>query len=90
VRVPEDEPLDSLVQARRRVAGEVLGAAARHSAIVDELTDLEELREQRPWKREETARYLALREERLAARRQHDAAVHRLRRLRQSGRPLLV
>ena len=85
-----DEPLDSLVEARRRVAAQVLGAAARHSAIVDELTDLEELREQRPWEREETARYLELREERLAARRQHDAAVHYLRRLRQGARGVRV
>jgi hypothetical protein len=83
--VQGDETLDSLVAARRRVASQVLGAAARHSAIVDELTDLEELRDQRPWEREETARYLELREERLAARKQHDAAVQCLRRLRHRG-----
>jgi hypothetical protein len=77
-----DEPLDSLVEARRRLAGQVLGAAARHSAIVDELADLEAIREERPWQREETARYLELREDRLAARHAHDAAVQRLRRLR--------
>jgi hypothetical protein len=88
--VPDDEPLDSLVEARRRTASQVLGAAARHSAIVDELSDLEEIREQRPWKREETARYLELREQRLEARRQHDAAVHRLRRLRQGTRGIRV
>jgi hypothetical protein len=88
--VPGDDLLDSLAEARRRVATQVLGAAARHSAIVDELTDLEELREQRPWQREETARYLELREQRLAARKQHDAAVHRLRRLRQGARTIRV
>jgi hypothetical protein len=85
-----DEPLDSLVEARRRLAGQVLAAAARHSAIVDELADLETIRDERPWKREETARYLELRELRLAARHQHDAAVHRLRRLRSGARPLRV
>ena len=77
-----DEPLDSLVEARHRLAGQVLSAAARHSAIVDQLADLEAIREERPWERAETARYLELREERLAARHAHDVAVQRLRRLR--------
>jgi hypothetical protein len=88
--MPRDEPLDSLVEARRRLAGQVLAAAARHSAIVDELADLEAVRDERPWEREETARYLELRELRLAARRQHDAAIHRLRRLRQGAGALRV
>ena len=44
-----DEPLDSLVEARRRLAGQVLSAAARHSAIVDQLADLEAIRDERPW-----------------------------------------
>jgi hypothetical protein len=85
--VQVDEPLDSLAEARRRLAGQVLSAAARHSAIVDQLADLEAIRDVRPWAREETARYLELREERLAARHQHDAAVQRLRRLRQGSNP---
>ena len=43
------EPIPALIQSRRRLASELLTAAARHSAIVDEIHDLELIREERTW-----------------------------------------
>lgn len=43
------EPIPALIQSRRRLASELLTAAARHSAVVDEIHDLDIVREQRPW-----------------------------------------
>ena len=39
------EPIPALIQSRRRLASELLTAAARHSAVVDEIHDLELLKE---------------------------------------------
>ena len=55
------EPIPALIQSRRRLASELLTAAARHSAVVDEIHDLELLKEQRPWTEHEAARYADLR-----------------------------
>jgi hypothetical protein len=75
------EPIPALIQSRRRLASELLTAAARHSAVVDEIHDLELLKERRPWTDQETARYAELREERGEARRRHDLAARDLKRL---------
>lgn|GEM_PF-2975220 len=75
------EPLPTIVQFRRRLATELLAAAARHSAIVDEVHDLEALREQRELSESEQRRYAELRQLRAEARRRHDQAVRDLRRL---------
>ena len=80
------EPIPALIQSRRRLASELLTAAARHSAVVDEIHDLEVLKEQRPWTDEESARYAELREERGDARRRHDLAARDLKRLMAGAR----
>ena len=80
------EPLPSLVSARRRLANELLTAAARHSAIVDELRDLEHLRDLGPLGPEEEARERELRGMRAEARRRHDQAARDLRRLMSGAR----
>lgn len=75
------EPLPALLQARRRLAGEVLASAAAHSAICDDLAELDRVREQRPLTAEEEAAWRNLRQRRRAARERHDAAERRLRHL---------
>ena len=80
------EPIPALVQSRRRLASELLTAAARHSAVVDEIHDLELLRDERPWTEEEEARYAELRGERGEARRRHDLAARDLKRLMAGAR----
>jgi len=80
------EPIPALIQSRRRLASELLTAAARHSAVVDEIHDLELLKEQRPWTEHEAARYADLREERGEARRRHDLAARDLKRLMAGAR----
>lgn len=80
------EPIPALIQSRRRLASELLTAAARHSAVVDEIHDLEVLRDQRPWTEEEEARYAELRGERGEARRRHDLAARDLKRLMAGAR----
>jgi hypothetical protein len=80
------QPIPALVQSRRRLASELLSAAARHSAIVDEIHDLELLRDERPWTDEETQRYAELRELRGQARRRHDLAARDLKRLMAGAR----
>ena len=80
------EPIPALIQSRRRLASELLTAAARHSAIVDEIHDLEQVREQREWTDDETARYAELRGERGDARRRHDLAARDLKRLMAGAR----
>lgn len=80
------EPIPALIQSRRRLASELLTAAARHSAVVDEIHDLELLREERPWTKEEEARYAELRGERGEARRRHDLAARDLKRLMAGAR----
>jgi hypothetical protein len=80
------QPIPALVQSRRRLATELLSAAARHSAIVDEIHDLELLRDERPWTDEETQRYAELRELRGQARRRHDLAARDLKRLMAGAR----
>jgi hypothetical protein len=80
------QPIPALVQSRRRLATELLSAAARHSAIVDEIHDLELLRDERPWTDEETQRYADLRELRGQARRRHDLAARDLKRLMAGAR----
>ena len=65
---------------------ELLTAAARHSAIVDEIHDLEVLRDERPWSEEESERYTDLRGERGEARRRHDLAARDLKRLMAGAR----
>jgi hypothetical protein len=78
--------MPTLVQSRRRLASELLSAAARHSAVVDEIHDLELLRDERPWTDEETERYAELRELRGEARRRHDVAARDLKRLMAGAR----
>jgi hypothetical protein len=80
------EPMPMLIQSRRRLASELLTAAARHSAVVDELHDLDIVREQRAWTDEEAARYSELRELRREARRHHDVAARDLKRLMAGAR----
>jgi hypothetical protein len=80
------QPLPALVQSRRRLASELLTAAARHSAVVDEIHDLDKVREQRAWTDEEIARYAELRELRAEARRRHDLAARDLKRLMAGAR----
>ena len=80
------EPIPALIQSRRRLASELLTAAARHSAVVDEIHDLELLKEQRAWTAQESARYAELREERGEARRRHDLAARDLKRLMAGAR----
>lgn len=84
--MPVVEPIPALIQSRRRLASELLTAAARHSAIVDELHDLEKLRDQREWTKEEAQRYSELRGERGDARRRHDLAARDLKRLMAGAR----
>ena len=80
------QPIPALVQSRRRLATELLSAAARHSAVVDEIHDLELLRDDRPWTEDEAQRYAELRELRGAARRRHDVAARDLKRLMAGAR----
>lgn len=80
------EPIPALIQSRRRLASELLTAAARHSAIVDEINDLEHVRDQREWTDDEAARYAELRGERGEARRRHDLAARDLKRLMAGAR----
>jgi hypothetical protein len=80
------ELMPTLVQTRRRLAAELLSAAARHSAVVDEIHDLEEARDKRPLSLIEEERYASLREERALARRRHDHAARDLRRLMSGAR----
>jgi len=80
------EPLPSIVHFRRRLATALLTAAARHSAIVDEVHDLEIIHEEREWTDEEQARYAELRVLRAEARRRHDQAARDLRRLMAGAR----
>ena len=80
------EPIPALIQSRRRLASELLTAAARHSAVVDEIHDLEKLRDQRDWTTDEADRYAVLRGERGEARRRHDVAARDLKRLMAGAR----
>ena len=80
------EPIPALIQSRRRLASELLSAAARHSAVVDEIHDLELLREQRPFTLDEEERYTELRDLRGEARRRHDLAARDLKRLMAGAR----
>jgi hypothetical protein len=68
------------------LASELLSAAARHSAVVDEIHDLEQLRDERPWTEQETERYAELRVLRGEARRRHDVAARDLKRLMAGAR----
>jgi hypothetical protein len=80
--------MPALIQSRRRLASELLSAAARHSAVVDEIHDLELLRDERSWTDEESQRYADLRELRGQARRRHDVAARDLKRLMAGARIL--
>ena len=80
------EPIPALIQSRRRLASELLTAAARHSAVVDEIHDLETLRDEREWTTDEAERYAELRGERGEARRRHDVAARDLKRLMAGAR----
>jgi hypothetical protein len=80
------EPFPTLIRTRRRLASELLSAAARHSAIVDELHEIDLMREQRALTPEETERYQELREARRMARHRHDVAARDLKRLMAGAR----
>lgn len=80
------QAMPTLIQSRRRLASELLTAAARHSAVVDEIHDLEGVREEREWTAEETERYAELRELRGQARHRHDIAARDLKRLMAGAR----
>ena len=74
-------PLPALVDAKRRLCGELLAAAAVHSAITDDLATLEQLAAQRALTDDEQERRAVLRTRKREALRRHDAIEHRLRRL---------
>jgi hypothetical protein len=80
------QPIPALIQSRRRLASELLSAAARHSAVVDEIHDLELVRDERPWTDDEAKRYAELRSLRGEARRRHDVAARDLKRLMAGAR----
>src|SRR3954462_4110416 len=82
------EPIPALIQSRRRLASELLTAAARHSAVVDEIHDLELIRDERPFTMHEELRYHELRELRRDARHRHDLAARDLKRLMAGSPPL--
>ena len=77
----DDPPLPALVDAKRRLCGELLAAAAVHSAISDELAVIDELEACRPLSHEEQVRRINLRNRKRDALRRHDTIDHRLRRL---------
>ena len=77
----ERAPLPALVDAKRRLCGELLAAAAVHSAITDELEALEACEAARPLTPDEQERRVILRTRKRAALLRHDAIDHRLRRL---------
>jgi hypothetical protein len=77
----ERTPLPALVDAKRRLCGELLAAAAVHSAITDDLEALEACEATRPLTAEELERRIILRGRKRAALLRHDAIDHRLRRL---------
>ena len=80
------QPMPTLIQSRRRLASELLTAAARHSAVVDEIHDLEKIRDSRAFTDEESERYAELRELRGQARHRHDIAARDLKRLMAGAR----
>lgn len=73
------DPLPWLVEARHRLAREVLAAAAAHSVVTDQLLDLDSTARQRPLDDDEQERQRELRMAKQAARRRHDEARRRLR-----------
>lgn len=77
----ERTPLPALVDAKRRLCGELLAAAAVHSAISDELDILEARQAAGPLAPDEEERRVILRGRKRAALIRHDAIDHRLRRL---------
>jgi len=80
-RERSDEGLTPVLRLRRRLGNELLAAAARHSAISDELHDLESLRAGDDWTTERAERYEHLRREKVAERLRHDQAHRQLMRL---------
>jgi hypothetical protein len=80
------EPLPTIVHFRRRLATALLTAAARHSAIVDEVHELDLVHDQREWTDDERDRYAELRVMRAEARRRHDQAARDLRKLMAGAR----
>jgi len=83
--VADDAGDSPFAKTRRRVAEELLAAAARHAVISDELYDLEKLREERPLAAKELARLEQLRAEKLLCRLRHRRAHARLVRLTASS-----
>jgi hypothetical protein len=81
MRERSDEGVTPVLRLRRRLGNELLAAAARHSAISDEITDLEVLRSQGVWSTEEAERYEHLRRQKVEARVRHDQAHRQLVRL---------
>ena len=81
----DDTPDSPFAKTRRRVAEELLAAAARHAVISDELYDLEKLREERSLGPKELARLEQLRAEKLLCRLRHRRAHSRLVRLTASS-----
>ena len=77
----ERTPLPALVDAKRRLCGELLAAAAVHSAISDELDILDARQADGTLTPEEEERRIILRGRKRAALLRHDAIDHRLRRL---------
>lgn len=77
----EETPLPALVDAKRRLAGELLASAAVHSAITDELAAIDDLAASRPLTEAEQERRAVLRSRKGRALQRHDAIERRLRRL---------
>ncbi|CAN5741249.1 hypothetical protein BH24ACT3_BH24ACT3_17970 [soil metagenome] len=88
--VVQDERLPALVEARHRLAGELLAAAARHSVIVDELDDLMARKDSAGWNSTDRLRYEDLRQQRAEARHRHDQARMALRRLASGLGPVRI
>ena len=66
---------------RRRLANQLLGTAARIAVIADQLEDLQNLCQQRPWTEEESRQVSELRAERRLLRMRHDQFDRQFRRL---------
>lgn len=80
------ETLPDLLAHRRALANELLRAAAEHSALSDELHDLEVLGARRPLTSQEALHAEELRRRRLEARQRHDTAEIQLKRVNASMR----
>ena len=85
MREKPDDGVTPVLRLRRRLGNELLAAAARHSAISDEIHDLEAMRSAGGWSAEQVERYEYLRRQKAAERVRHDQAHRQLMRLPSSS-----